>query len=123
MNAVPQAIVPASEMEPAIRARGLTRRFGHVTAVDGIDLDIPRARIYGFLGPNGAGKTTTIRMPCRPWRPSAVAVSVLGHEQGLQLIDSLPGEAAYILRVVDGKPEVHASKAWASLPVDREKEE
>ncbi|MDH4313196.1 MAG: ATP-binding cassette domain-containing protein, partial [Gammaproteobacteria bacterium] len=63
-----------------MRARGLTRRFGHVTAVDGIDLDIPRARIYGFLGPNGSGKSTTIRMLCGLLQPSAGTVDVLGHE-------------------------------------------
>jgi ABC-2 type transport system ATP-binding protein len=80
MSAVPQAIVPASALQPAIRARGLTRRFGQVTAVDGIDLDIPRARIYGFLGPNGSGKSTTIRMLCGLLQPSAGTVSVLDHE-------------------------------------------
>jgi ABC-2 type transport system ATP-binding protein len=66
--------------EPAIVARGLTRRFGRVTAVDGVDLDIPRARIYGFLGPNGSGKSTTIRMLCGLLHPSAGTVQVLGHE-------------------------------------------
>jgi len=80
MSAVPQASVAAGAMEPAIRARGLTRRFGHVTAVDGIDLDIPRARIYGFLGPNGSGKSTTIRMLCGLLQPSAGTVNVLEHE-------------------------------------------
>ncbi len=80
MNAVPRAIEPPGEMEHAIRARGLTRRFGHVTAVDGIDLDIPRARIYGFLGPNGSGKSTTIRMLCGLLQPSAGTVNVLDHE-------------------------------------------
>jgi ABC-2 type transport system ATP-binding protein len=80
MNAVPQAIARPGETEHAIRARGLTRRFGHVTAVDGIDLDIPRARIYGFLGPNGSGKSTTIRMLCGLLQPTAGTVDVLGHE-------------------------------------------
>jgi ABC-2 type transport system ATP-binding protein len=65
---------------PAITARGLTRRFGRVVAVDGIDLDVPRAEIYGFLGPNGCGKSTTIRMLCGLVRPSAGTVRVLGHE-------------------------------------------
>lgn len=46
----------------AVSARGLVKRFGDFTAVDGIDLDIRRGEIFGFLGPNGAGKTTTIRM-------------------------------------------------------------
>ena len=48
----------------AIRARGLSRRFGALRAVDGIDLDVPRRQVYGFLGPNGSGKTTTIRIMC-----------------------------------------------------------
>jgi ABC-2 type transport system ATP-binding protein len=63
-------------MQPAIRARGLTRRFGAVTAVDGIDLDIPAAGIYGFLGPNGSGKSTTFRMLCGLLLPSAGEVQV-----------------------------------------------
>lgn len=62
----------------AIRVRGLTRRFGSLTAVDGVDLDIPRARISGFLGPNGSGKSTTIRMLCGLLTPSAGEAQVLG---------------------------------------------
>ncbi|HEY8476133.1 MAG TPA: ATP-binding cassette domain-containing protein, partial [Chloroflexota bacterium] len=55
----------------AIEARGLTRRFGAVVAVDGLDLKVPRGCVYGFLGPNGAGKTTTIRMLLGLVRPHA----------------------------------------------------
>jgi ABC-2 type transport system ATP-binding protein len=65
--------------QPAIVATGLTRRFGQLTAVDGVDLAIPRAGIYGFLGPNGSGKSTTIRMLCGLLEPSAGTVDVLGH--------------------------------------------
>jgi len=64
----------------AIVARGLTRRFGKLVAVDGVDLAIPRAGIFGFLGPNGSGKSTTIRMLCGLLEPSAGSVRVLGHE-------------------------------------------
>ncbi len=64
---------------PAIAARGLTRRFGKLVAVDQVDLEIPRARIYGFLGPNGSGKSTTIRMLCGLLRPSSGECVVLGH--------------------------------------------
>jgi len=64
----------------AISARGLTRRFGAVIAVDGIDLDVPRAQIYGFLGPNGSGKSTTIRMLCGLLVPTRGTVNVLGYE-------------------------------------------
>ncbi len=66
--------------EPAIRTRGLTRRFGNVVAVDGVDLEIPRQAIYGFLGPNGSGKSTTIRMLCGLLTPSAGEATVLGLE-------------------------------------------
>jgi ABC-2 type transport system ATP-binding protein len=64
--------------ELAIRTRGLTRRFGALVAVDRVDLDVPRGRIYGFLGPNGSGKSTTIRMLCGLLTPSAGDAEVLG---------------------------------------------
>src|SRR5215207_6908283 len=47
---------------PLIHARGLTKRFGEFTAVDGIDFDVAAGESFGFLGPNGAGKTSTMRM-------------------------------------------------------------
>ncbi len=62
----------------AIHARGLTRRFGTLTAVDHVDLTIPRGAVYGFLGPNGSGKSTTIRMLCGLLTPSAGEIDVLG---------------------------------------------
>lgn len=64
--------------EPAIEARGLTRDFGALRAVDGLDLVVPRACIYGFLGPNGCGKSTTIRMLCGLLTPTAGTARVLG---------------------------------------------
>lgn len=64
----------------AIRARGLSKDFGHVVAVNKLDLDVPKSRIYGFLGPNGSGKSTTIRMLCGLLTPTAGDISVLGHE-------------------------------------------
>ena len=62
----------------AIVARGLTKRFGNFTAVDGIDFEVRRGEIFGFLGPNGAGKTTTIRMMLGLLKPTAGTVEVLG---------------------------------------------
>ena len=53
---------PAPDAEIAIKARGLTRRFGDFTAVDAVSFDIPRGEIFGFLGSNGCGKTTTMKM-------------------------------------------------------------
>ncbi len=66
--------------EPAIRARGLTRRFGSLVAVDGVDLEVPRGQIFGFLGPNGSGKSTTIRMLCGLLTPTEGTARVLGFE-------------------------------------------
>jgi ABC-2 type transport system ATP-binding protein len=69
----------AAPAGPAIRARGLGKRFGDLQAVDKLDLDISRSQIYGFLGPNGSGKSTTIRMLCGLLTPTAGEISVLGH--------------------------------------------
>src|SRR3954467_9078026 len=55
------AAAPAGA-ESLISARGLTKRFGEFTAVDGIDFDVQQGEAFGFLGPNGAGKTSTMRM-------------------------------------------------------------
>jgi ABC-2 type transport system ATP-binding protein len=55
---------------PSVWARGLVRRFGKKTAVDGVDLSIGRGEFYGLLGPNGAGKTTTIKMIVGLLRPT-----------------------------------------------------
>jgi len=65
--------------ELAIRARGLTKRFGNVVAVDKLDLNVARAQVYGFLGPNGSGKSTTIRMLCGLLLPTAGDIEVLGY--------------------------------------------
>jgi len=73
----------------AVQARGLTKHFGATTAVEGLDLTIPRGMIYGFLGPNGAGKTTTLRMLLGLVRPSQ------GH---MRVLDSSPGTADGLAR-------------------------
>lgn len=62
----------------AIRAHGLTKRFGDLAAVDQVDLEVPARQVYGFLGPNGSGKSTTIRMLCGLLTPSAGEIEVLG---------------------------------------------
>ncbi|MBI1187062.1 MAG: ATP-binding cassette domain-containing protein [Alphaproteobacteria bacterium] len=63
-----------------IDVRGLTKSFGALTAVDHVDLAVPRGAIYGFLGPNGSGKTTTIRLVCGLLRPDAGEGRVLGFD-------------------------------------------
>jgi ABC-2 type transport system ATP-binding protein len=71
--------------EVIIEAKRLTRRFGKLVAVDGVDLEVRRGEVFGFLGPNGAGKSTLIRMLVGLLMPSAGSARVLDHE--------LPGEA------------------------------
>jgi len=64
---------------PAIHTRQLSRHFGNVTAVDDLNLEVPRQIIQGFLGPNGSGKSTTIRMLCGLLHPSAGEAIILGY--------------------------------------------
>jgi ABC-2 type transport system ATP-binding protein len=77
---VPSLECPVSESsaDPAIAVRGLTKRYGGVTAVDGLDLDVRAGETLALLGPNGAGKTTTVEC-CEGYRsPDAGTVRVLG---------------------------------------------
>jgi ABC-2 type transport system ATP-binding protein len=62
----------------AVETRGLTKRFGKITAVDHVDLHVRRGELYGFLGPNGAGKSTTLRMLCGILEPTEGEGRVLG---------------------------------------------
>src|SRR6202042_1000472 len=62
MSYPPGSVNRVSEAEVLVRARGLTKRFGSFTAVDGIDFDLYRGEAFGFLGPNGAGKSSTMRL-------------------------------------------------------------
>jgi len=81
---------------PAIVARGLTKRFGKVTAVADLNVEVAAGQILGFLGPNGAGKTTTIRMLMGFLRPTSGQASVLGARPGhtgvRDRIGYLPGD-------------------------------
>ena len=85
-----------------IRTSALTKRFGSVVAVDGIDLDVRAGDRYGFLGPNGSGKTTTVRMILGLVYATSGQIEVLGKPAPKQLASVLPmigalveGPAAY----------------------------
>jgi ABC-2 type transport system ATP-binding protein len=75
--------------ETAIETTALTKRFGERTAIDAVDLRVPRGVAFGFLGPNGAGKTTMIRMLLGLTRASSGTMSLLGHP--------VPAERAHAL--------------------------
>jgi ABC-2 type transport system ATP-binding protein len=69
-----------------IELRGLTKRYGGFTAVNKIDLTVPRGELFGFLGPNGAGKTTTLRMIAGILRPTGGTVHIGGIDIAAQPI-------------------------------------
>ncbi len=93
-----------SEME-AVKAKGLTKVFGDLLAVDHIDLDVPKGVVFGLLGPNGAGKTTTFRMIYGVLRPTEGRVWVHGYdvlrepERAKSLIGVLPEETGIYPRL------------------------
>jgi ABC-2 type transport system ATP-binding protein len=85
----------------AIETHGLTKRFGERTALDGIDLNVPRGCAFGFLGPNGAGKTTIIRTLLGLTAADSGTMEVLGHRvpvdraQALQRVGAIVEEPRF----------------------------
>ncbi|HEX9833227.1 MAG TPA: ABC transporter ATP-binding protein, partial [Mycobacterium sp.] len=77
MHAYP-AVRTRTPSDSAIRIEGVTKRFGHIVAVDNLTLTVSPGEVFGFLGPNGAGKSTTIRMLLGLIRPSAGGAYVFG---------------------------------------------
>jgi len=73
----------------AIELAGVTKTFGSLTAVDRLDLTIPRGALYGFIGPNGAGKTTAIRMIMSILLPDSGELRVLGNRSALEAKDRI----------------------------------
>jgi len=94
--------LPATGGQIAVEAKSLVKRYGVMTAVDGVSFQIGRGEIVGFLGANGAGKTTTLRMLCGLVKPTS----------GKALIDGLdifsePLQAKARLGYLDEEPFVH----------------
>jgi ABC-type multidrug transport system ATPase subunit len=87
-----------------IQTSGLVKRYGSFTAVDGINLSIPRGEIYGFLGPNGAGKTSTIMMLLGVTRPTAGEIRLLGEQYTPRKLD--------LRRRIGVVPEKHPRGVW-----------
>ena len=85
-----------------IRINQLTKRYGRFTAVDGIDLAVPKGELFGFLGPNGAGKTTTFRMIAGILRPTGGTIEVGGID-----INRRPLEAKARLGFLPDRPFVY----------------
>jgi len=71
-----------ADVATILRAEGLTKRFGALTAVDGLDLEVREGEVFGFLGPNGAGKTTTLRLFCALIAPTSGTAEIAGARLG-----------------------------------------
>lgn len=80
----------------AIETQQLTKHFGRVAVVNGLDLRVPIGSVYGFLGPNGAGKTTTLRLLLGLLRPDRGTVRLLGHDLRSQRIQALSGVGSFV---------------------------
>jgi len=97
-------------MEPMIQIKGLTKKYGSFTAVDAIDLEVPRGQIVGFLGPNGAGKTTTLRMIAGILRPTAGWVTI----GGVNIVDQ-PAEAKAMMGYIPDRPFIYEKLTGAEF--------
>ncbi|HET6257537.1 ABC transporter ATP-binding protein [Pseudonocardia sp.] len=96
---------PAAEIGNVISTAGLTKRYGRVTAVDDVDLQVPAGARFGLLGPNGSGKTTLVRMLLGLVHPTSGSVELLGR--------AIPRHAATVLPRVGALVEGPA--AWPHL--------
>jgi ABC-2 type transport system ATP-binding protein len=96
----------------AIELRELTKRFGHLTAVDQVSLEVPRGQVFGLLGPNGAGKTTTIKMMTGLVTPTSGSVRLGGYDVATQRSRAVQQVGA----VLEGSRNVYWSlSAWQNL--------
>ena len=87
---------------PMLELRGVTKRYGSFTAVQDLDLVLPRGRIFGFLGPNGAGKTTTIRMIAGVLLPTVGRILVGGDD-----VATAPGSAKARIGYIPDRPHLY----------------
>jgi ABC-2 type transport system ATP-binding protein len=95
-------------MTPLIDARGLRKRFGKVTALDGLDLTLPRGQPVAILGPNGAGKTTFIKMVATLLLPDDGTLTVSGHDvvtepMAVRRLIGLAGQSAAVEAMMSGR--------------------
>ncbi len=95
-------------MHPLIEAKGLTKRFGKIKALDGLDLVVPTGQAVAILGPNGAGKTTFIRMVATLLEPDSGTLQVNGHDvvrtaMAVRRMIGLAGQAAAVEEMMTGR--------------------
>ena len=84
-----------TQSPPPIEVRGFVKRYGDLTAVDGVSLTVGAGDVYGYLGPNGAGKTTSLRMMLGLIRPTAGTVRLFGRDPNVTAV-ALDGVAGFV---------------------------
>ncbi|MCI0850079.1 MAG: ABC transporter ATP-binding protein [Chloroflexi bacterium] len=110
--------MPTSDI--VLSTRGLSKRYGRLMALDGLDLEVPRGTVYGFLGPNGAGKTTAISLILGLIAPSAGQIELFGLDSRSHLAEALRRTGA-ILEGQTFYPLLSAREnlqVWAGLSGD-----
>src|SRR5512135_1492305 len=108
-------------MTTAIEAHGLVKRYGDVTALDGVDLRVEEGTVLGLLGPNGAGKTTTVRILSTLLRPDAGTATVAGYDvvrdaQQLRSVIGLSGQYAAVDENLTGRENLYLFGRLYQLP-------
>ena len=106
--------------DAAIRVEGLTKRFGEVEALRGIDFEVPSGTVFGLLGPNGAGKTTAVRILTTILPPDGGRAEVLGHDvvrdaEGVRFRIGLAGQYAAIDPNLTGRENLKLTGRLAQL--------
>ena len=117
-------------MDVAIEVAGLVKRYGDLTALDGVDLQVPRGTVLGLLGPNGAGKTTIVRILTTLLQPDAGrasidGVDVLAHPREVRRRLGLSGQYAAVDEYLTGRENLemvgrlyHLRKSYARRRAD-----
>ncbi|HYX79325.1 MAG TPA: ATP-binding cassette domain-containing protein [Actinomycetota bacterium] len=104
----------------AIRVEGLTKRFGELTALDGIGFEVPQATVFGLLGPNGAGKTTAVRILATVLQPDGGTAEILGHDVvhdpvGVRYLIGLAGQSAAVDPNLTGRENLRLIGRFSQL--------
>src|SRR5437588_11936784 len=112
--------------QPAILVESLTKSFGTVEALRGIDLVVPRGTVLGVLGPNGAGKTTAVRILTTLLRPTSGRATVLGHDvvreaAAVREVIGLAGQATALVDELTGRENLEMISRLHHLPKQQAK--
>jgi ABC-2 type transport system ATP-binding protein len=110
-----------AQRDAAIRVEGLTKRFGSVMALDGIDFEVRAGTVFGLLGPNGAGKTTAVRVLTTILLPDGGRAEVLGHDvvreaEAVRYRIGLAGQFAAVDPNLTGRENLRLVGRLAQLP-------